>query len=122
MSGITGTSHSKSKIVGRSKDTAIAWVNFDGSTTPVAIRDSFNVSSITDHGTGYYTVTFATAIGNDDYSVATCCSIANNHPYTGTIGIYTLTSASARFNTSYNGQAGGSMYDSYWTTVNFFSS
>ena len=30
MSGIIGTSHSKSKIVGSSKDTAKAWCNFNG--------------------------------------------------------------------------------------------
>jgi hypothetical protein len=34
-----------------------AWVNFNGSGT-VAIRDSKNVSSITDNGTGNYTVNF----------------------------------------------------------------
>jgi len=37
--------------------TARAWVNFNGTGT-VAIRDSFNVSSITDRGTGNYTVNF----------------------------------------------------------------
>ena len=36
-----------------------AWVNFDGTGT-VAIRDSGNVSSITDVGTGNYTVSFST--------------------------------------------------------------
>jgi len=43
-----------------------AWVNFDGTGT-VAIRDSENVSSITDNGTGDYTVSFATAMANNDY-------------------------------------------------------
>ena len=33
------------------------WVNFDGEGT-VSIRDDFNVSSITDNGTGDYTVNF----------------------------------------------------------------
>ena len=37
-----------------SKGTAAAWVNFNGTGT-VTIRDSYNVSSITDNGTGYYT-------------------------------------------------------------------
>jgi hypothetical protein len=36
---------------------AKAWVNFNGTGT-VAIRDSFNVSSITDNGTGNYRVNF----------------------------------------------------------------
>jgi hypothetical protein len=46
-----------------------AWVNFNGSGT-VAIRDSFNVSSITDNGTGDYTVNFTTAMPNTNYAVA----------------------------------------------------
>jgi hypothetical protein len=45
---------------------AKAWVNFDGTGT-VAIRASFNVSSITDNGTGSYTVNFATALVDANY-------------------------------------------------------
>jgi hypothetical protein len=44
-----------------------AWVNFNGTGT-VAIRASFNVSSITDNGTGNYTVNFTTAMSDADYS------------------------------------------------------
>lgn len=46
-----------------------AWVNFNGTGT-VAIRASFNVSSITDNGTGDYTVNFTTAMPDANYSVA----------------------------------------------------
>jgi len=46
-----------------------AWVNFDGTGT-VAIRDSANVSSITDVDTGKYTVNFTTAMPDTNYSVA----------------------------------------------------
>lgn len=46
-----------------------AWVNFNGSGV-VAIRDSYNVSSITDNGTGDYTVNFGTAMANANYSPA----------------------------------------------------
>ena len=48
--------------------TARAWVNFYGGPDPVAIRSSFNVSSITDGGTGEYRVNFDTAMANDDYA------------------------------------------------------
>jgi len=41
-----------------------AWVNFDGDTT---IRESGNVSSITDNGTGNYTVNFSTAMPDANY-------------------------------------------------------
>jgi len=43
-----------------------AWVNFNGTGT-VAIRASGNVSSITDNGTGDYTVNFATAMPDSNY-------------------------------------------------------
>jgi len=46
---------------------AKAWVNFNGSGT-VAIRDSYNVSSITDDGTGKYKVNFSTAMSDINYS------------------------------------------------------
>ena len=45
-----------------------AFVNFNGTGT-VAIRASFNVSSITDNGTGLYTVNFTTALTDADYTV-----------------------------------------------------
>jgi len=47
---------------------ARAWVNFNGTGT-VAIRASLNVSSITDNGTGDYTVNFTTAMPDANYSV-----------------------------------------------------
>ena len=46
---------------------ARAWVNFNGTGT-VAIRASGNVSSITDNGTGDYTVNFTTALADANYS------------------------------------------------------
>ena len=49
-----------------------AWVNFDGTGT-VAIRGSFNVTSITDGGTGAYTVNFTTAMPDTNYSAVTTC-------------------------------------------------
>jgi hypothetical protein len=44
-----------------------AWVNFNGTGT-VAIRASGNVSSITDNGTGDYTVNFTTALVDANYA------------------------------------------------------
>ena len=46
---------------------AKAWVNFNGTGT-VAIRESANVASITDNGTGLYTVNFTTAMSDANYS------------------------------------------------------
>lgn len=44
-----------------------AWVNFDGTGT-VAIRASGNVSSITDNGTGDYSINFSTALPDANYA------------------------------------------------------
>ena len=48
---------------------ARAWVNFNGTGT-VAIRASGNVSSITDNGTGNYTVNFTTAMPDSNYAIS----------------------------------------------------
>jgi hypothetical protein len=66
-----------------------AWVNFNGTGT-VAIRESGNVSSITDNGTGDYTVNFTNALADANYSVVVGASpnygIANAFsPYLNTI-------------------------------------
>ena len=52
--------------------TAKAWVNFNGTGT-VAIRRAFNVSSITDNGTGNYTVNLTTAMPDTSYAVLATC-------------------------------------------------
>jgi len=53
-----------------------AWVNFNGTGTP-AIRASGNVSSITDNGTGTYTINFTTAMPDTNYSVGGWCGGSN---------------------------------------------
>ena len=52
-----------------SKGTAAAWVNFDGTGT-VSIRGSYNVSSITDNGTGKFAINFSTPLSSADYCVS----------------------------------------------------
>ena len=47
---------------------AKSWVNFNSSTVA---RDSFNISTLDDDGTGDYTAHFTTAFSNDDFSVST---------------------------------------------------
>ena len=61
------------KVQSNGKTTnALAWVNFDGTGT-VAIRSSYNVSSITDNGTGDYTVNFTNAMSDANYCAVTSC-------------------------------------------------
>jgi hypothetical protein len=54
---------------------AKAWVNFDGTGTP-AIRASYNVSSITDNGTGLYTVNLTNAMPDANY----CALLSKQNP------------------------------------------
>jgi len=48
-----------------------AWVNFDASSGTPSIRGSGNVSSITDNGTGDFTVNFSNAMPDRNYVVLT---------------------------------------------------
>jgi hypothetical protein len=72
---------------------ALAWVNFNGTGT-VAIRSSYNVSSITDNGTGDYTVNFATALSDADYVVATTCPVISDQGSSYQFGLRTTTNTS----------------------------
>ena len=60
---------------------AKAWVNFNGTGT-VAIRAAGNVSSITDNGTGDYTVNFTISMPDANYSAITDCGFSTTNPST----------------------------------------
>lgn len=68
---------------------AKAWVNFNGTGT-VAIRASGNVASITDGGTGTYTVNFTNALADANYS-----AVVSGGETAGTIGLAAATGAFA---------------------------
>jgi hypothetical protein len=46
---------------------AKAWINFDMNAG--SIKDSFGVSSITDDGTGLFTITYSSAFSNTNYCI-----------------------------------------------------
>ena len=71
-----------------------AWVNFDGTGTP-AIRASGNVTSITDNGTGDYTLNFTTAMPDANFSM-----VGTTNADSRTVSISSLSTASARVRTS----------------------
>ena len=75
-----------------------AWVNFNGTGT-VAIRASGNVTSITDNGTGDYTVNFTTSMPDANYSVAGVCVGSTSNAFSMICGAggSTLASGSVRF-------------------------
>ncbi len=51
-----------------------AWINFNGTGT-VAIRDSFNVSSLTDIGVGVHDVNFLIPLPNANYAAVATCNL-----------------------------------------------
>lgn len=57
---------------------AKAWVNFNGEGT-IAIRDSFNVSSITDEAVGVYTVNIDTDMANVNYCAVVTTGYSSNN-------------------------------------------
>lgn len=82
-----------------------AWVNFNGTGT-VAIRASGNVTSITDNGTGSYSVNFTNAMPDANYAAVVAieesgiiCTTASNNAFqqtssVGRVGVFLGTSAS----------------------------
>jgi len=87
---------------------AKAWVNFDGTGT-VAIRDSYNISSLIDFDTGGYTINFTNAFGNANYASP---SMTRNNFILGKFGTETASSLSMENRTN-----GGSETDSVYVTV-----
>jgi hypothetical protein len=92
-----------------------AWVNFNGTGT-VAIRASFNVSSITDNGTGDYTVNMTTAMSDANYSATLGWKRDSGTGNDTGPQLSTLSTTSLRFtNTGYSGS-----YDSTIFCVSIF--
>lgn len=102
--------------------TCKAWVNFDGKQTAGnMIRGSGNVSSITDNGTGTYTVNFTNAMEDANYSLAHMCNAASltsgqpsgvsvRSPYSSsTLDSEAMTTTSFRINAGFGNASG--LYD-----------
>lgn len=77
-----------------------AWVNFNGTGT-VAIRASYNVTSITDNGTGDYTINFTTALSDANYSAV----------------VHTGASTTGTGNSAYSSQPSGTGTTAFSTTA-----
>ena len=65
-----GTTTNPPAIPALDQRMAKAWVSFQG-TGSVSIKDSYNVSSITDGGTGTYQVNYTNALTDTNYAVTT---------------------------------------------------
>tara|TARA_R110000782_G_scaffold258163_1_gene347761 strand:- start:21 stop:380 length:360 start_codon:yes stop_codon:yes gene_type:complete len=91
-----------------------AWVNFNGTGT-VAIRDSYNVSSITDNAVGTYTINFTAAMSNNNY--ATCATGTDGNYATTFQGSFNQTTSAVKVLAYY----GSSAYDISVVSAAIFS-
>lgn len=88
-----------------------AWVNFNGTGT-VAIRASYNVSSITDNGTGNYTVNLTNALSSANYCVNVSASQSTTSASTGAAAkVDNLATGSFRIQTSGDGTTSSTLVD-----------
>jgi hypothetical protein len=94
-----------------------AWVNFNG-TGSVAIRASGNVSSITDNGTGDYTVNFTTAMPDNNYAVSGSAENGGGNNSVGLNNATAPTSSAVRIGAS-NTNTGG-LFDSNIVSIAVF--
>jgi len=92
------------------------WASFSMSGTP-AFRDSINMASITDNGTGDGTLNYTNSFSNVNYAFSGMSSLddGTNDFNIGIIGpdrdFYSLTTSTIRLNFSYNGGSSGSSFD-----------
>lgn len=95
-----------------------AWVNFNGQET-VAIRASGNVSSITDRGTGLYTVNLSTAMPDVNYaSVLGLSSAGADDDRAG--ACYNISTSAIGVSTSDSRAADNDFVDAYWVHLAVF--
>jgi len=93
-----------------------AWVSFNGTGT-VAIRSAFNVSSITDNGTGDYTVNFATAMPDVNYAAVKSAAYQGANYSADYTGVVSQTTTAFRFYTGYTSNTSNTSVDSDVTHI-----
>ena len=97
-----------------------AWIYFDGSIATPSIKGSGNISSITDNGTGDYTLNFTTAMSdvNYAYNITNDSGGSNSVRYSCTT---TISAGSLRFTTRFLSSIGsGPVEDQNYVRVSIF--
>jgi len=89
-----------------------AWINFNGTGT-VSIRDSGNVSSISDNGTGNYTVNFTTAMPDVNYAALTAAKEGNDNNNISVAGIDYDNASASSFKVFHNSDDTGAFNPTY---------
>ena len=80
---------------------AKCWINFEGDGT-IAISDSFNVSGITDNGTGDYSQTLTNAMGNANYTHSGSAGVNDGSGNAASQRVYGYNTARTQSTTVYN--------------------
>jgi len=98
------------------KNAVNAWVSFNGTGT-VAILASYNVTSITDNGTGLYTINFTNALTDANYAVAGASNNVNSMTVqvhgTYNVAVDTKTTTALKINVSQS----TTLYDCVFVSV-----
>ena len=96
-----------------------AWVNFNGTGTP-ALRGNGNVSSITDNGTGDYTINFTNFMPDTNYSVQAIIDKSGNGQATDAANIVTPLTGSVRVQCWWSNFSSGGQFDPTIVCVSVF--
>ena len=102
---------------------AKAWVNFNSNGGTIAVRASYNVSSVTYISTGYFTVNFTNALADANYAVTGNASVtAGLDPFSTVMPFSNwstgalITPTTTAFNVSV-GQLGYSGRNTFYTMI-----
>ena len=103
------------------KGRAKAWVYFDGAASSPSINDDFNVASITDNGTGIYTINFSNALPTANYVIAgTATWSTDSWGLHITVVGATYTTSAFKIHTVYTNSSNFNHIDSKRTTIVVF--
>lgn len=97
ISGTNGFTMPDASAIASGEQVSKGWINFNG-TGAVAVRDSYNVSSVTDNGTGDYTVNWASPLANANYCFLVSAGVSGTVPSSSGRGpiVSALTTTTAR--------------------------
>ena len=110
-----------SKLSGVTSEVKV-WVNFNATGTP-AIRASLNVTSITDNGTGDFTINFTNALTDGNFAVGYFLGDASSSQsaMTASFGASSaMTTTSLRFRSCFNNTGTDSPFDYSMCTFAIF--
>ena len=110
---VTVTGEGNSTTTNLQQGLAKAWANYHAP-DPANIRDDFNITSLTDNGTGYFTVNLTNAMSSDDYVRTGSCGENANTGGNRVLGLRLPATNSFNINTR---NTGGTLSDTQDTCV-----